>query len=85
MMRKLALVAGLGLVAAASPLLAQTPAARGGDLDPNERVCRRSPPDVSTRIPARRVCKLRKEWAEEARESQGNWQNRHRPPSGNDR
>ncbi len=66
-MRKIAALFVIGLAAASAPAFAGSSV---DQRDPNERICRRPPPDTSTRVPSRPVCRTRAEWAEEARTSQ---------------
>jgi hypothetical protein len=72
-------------VAASVPPAAAPGNAGASQPDPNERVCRRTPPTLDTRIAPRRVCRTRGEWEAEARAAQQDWANRHRPASGDDR
>lgn len=61
-----------------SALAAQQPSKAD---DPNEVVCRRPVADVSSRIPPRKDCRTRAQWAEEARLNQTTWDRRQRAPA----
>ena len=46
-----------------------------------EKICRRPVADVSSRIPPKKDCRTKAEWAEEAQLSQQVWQRRPQSPS----